>query len=346
MIEELLLPISEDKICGNDLRYTYDYDQLKELRREDDARLSQGVWQIEPKKADWKEVKRVCISLLKDKTKDLQIAMWFLESAMVLQQFVGFNLGISLIFALCEKFWDNIYPSVDWENRSFTSRLSPFYFLAEKAQERLILIPITSSIDGTSYNLSDWITARHNFQIKNNNGTSLKQLKKTLLATPFESLSSANEEINLAIHNLNKLNDFLNEKCKDEAPSFGGIFAHLNDIKHIISQAIAEQSKIIIDKKSSARPIQQDTLSIEENVSMQQAKPTLEQAYKALGEISVFLEQEQPQSPASILLKIASAIGKKNFQELLEINLKNGISVMNMISELYRLLIPEPLSKQ
>jgi flagellin-specific chaperone FliS len=66
--------------------------------------------------------------------------------------------------------------------------------------------------------------------------------------------------------------------------------------------------------------------------------PTLEEAYRLLGEISAFLEMEQPQSPASTLIKIATSIGKKTFQELMEINMQNGSTVMSTISELYKIL--------
>ena len=42
-IESLLNPISEKDVCGENLCYDNVYDELKELRREDDLRLSQGI---------------------------------------------------------------------------------------------------------------------------------------------------------------------------------------------------------------------------------------------------------------------------------------------------------------
>ena len=131
-IDDFLIPISSEKECGEYLRYDFVYDQIIELRREDDAELSQGIWQIETKKANWPEVQRICSDLLLKKTKDLQIAMWLLESLTALYGFSGLNDGLMLVQALSERFWDNIYPPIDSVNKSTIRRMSPFYFFYRK----------------------------------------------------------------------------------------------------------------------------------------------------------------------------------------------------------------------
>ena len=78
-------------------------------------------------------------------------------------------------------------------------------------------------------------------------------------------------------------------------------------------------------------------MTLEEDSDVQQKEPTINQAYDAMAEIADFLEKKQPQSPASTLLRVASRIGKKSFQELLELNMQSGVSVLNTISELYRI---------
>ncbi|MDR1982983.1 MAG: type VI secretion system protein TssA [Holosporaceae bacterium] len=347
-IDEFLAPISENNKCGEDLKYDFVYDQIKEFRREDDSRLSQGIWQTEPKKADWQEVCRICSNMLKTKTKDLQIAMWLLESLTVVEKFRGLNQGILLVLALCENFWDEIYPAIDKENSNFTARLSPFYFFAEKIQEKIVLIPIVESMDSISenYTLSDWMTARHNLRIKNSSGLSLKQLKKSVLATStgfFETLAA---DVELSIENLKKLDSFIVEKCKDESPSFREIFSCLEDIKRITLKNIVDNRSQMSERSAVniQDSIEKDLNSKPEN--LQRSEVTLEQAYAAMQEIADFLEKEQPQSPVSTLIKIAAEIGRKNFQELLEINMKSGASVINTISELHRILVVASENKQ
>jgi type VI secretion system protein ImpA len=356
-INEFLFPISENNECGENLKYDYVYDQIKELRREDDLRLSQGVWQTDPKKANWQGVNLLCTDLLKTKTKDLQIAVWLLESWTVIKKIRGFNHGILLLSALCEKFWDSIYPAIDWENRNFISRLSPFYFLAEKIQERIVMIPIVDSNDPSSgnYTLSDWMTARHNLRIKNSNGLSLREIRKSILSTPAEFFQNIENDVTESVNNLKKLDGYIVEKCgNDNSPSFRIIIDYLEDIKRITSKNLENKKKQMSSQKPRepliiANVNEEDdedknteittSASSSPESSSAQKKPTLENAYAAMEEIAIFLENEQPQSPAATLVKIATIIGKKNFQQLLEINVKSGTSVINTISELYRVLI-------
>ncbi|MDR0555937.1 MAG: type VI secretion system protein TssA [Holosporaceae bacterium] len=346
-INELLAPISEDRRCGEYLKYDNVYDRIKELRREDDLELSKGIWQIELKKAEWPEVDRVCSDLIKTRTKDLQIAMWLTESWAVMERFFGFNRGINLLLSLCEKFWYDIYPLIDEKNKSFTARLSPFYFLAEKMHDRLVLIPIVELADSTveSRSLSDWMTARYNLRTKNMGGLSLEQLKKSVMEVPLEFFQSLKTDIEQTMESLKNLDSFLTAKCSTDSPSFGKLFECLEDIINITNNNMKE-TKVVKALPSPSVQITQgddsestvEILELEPMQSFKQNRPNIEQAYATMAEIAIFLEKEQPQSPAATLIKIAGAIGKKNFQELMEINMKSGTSVIGTISELYRVL--------
>ena len=354
-INDFLQPIpsneSEKNIgeCGKYLKYDYVYDQIKELRREDDPRLSQGVWLIEPKKAAWNDVEKVCEFTLKNKTKDLQIAVWWLEAETAMYGFSGLNQGIMLLHALCEKYWDNIWPAID-SNGDITARMAPFYFFAEKISDKILMIPLTYPQDGISevFSLSDWVTARHNLRVKNSSGITLKDFQKSIATTPIDFLAEIDNGVNNVMENLKKLEGFLNEHCEKDAPSFRVICEHVNDIKQVNTKNLVERKKQV-DEEVSKRKAQlaaelaaennaDEEETIQEEVNDNNATPTIEQAYNALDEIAAFLEKEQPQSPSSALIKIASAIGKKTFRELLEVNTQNGATLMGTISELYRIL--------
>jgi type VI secretion system protein ImpA len=340
------MPISENNRCGEYLKYEHIYDQIKEFRREDDPRLSQGVWKTEPKKANWQEVERICTNLLIEKTKDLQIATWLLEAWTVSKKIDGFNRGILLLLAMCEQFWDDVHPVVDWENHNYNARLSPFYFLSEKIQEKIVLIPLSISADSPlgSYTLSDWRTAQHNLRTKNTKGLSFKQLKKSIPTTPPEFLQALEIDINSSIENLKKLDDFIGQKCRNDAPSFRNLFDCLDEIKRITSKNLQEKCSQMQIKPEVHHHVKQSNIEITGNDlpppgnNTTSQEPTIEQAYSTLEDIAIFLEKKQPQSPASALIKIAATIGKKNFSQLLEIDMKSETSIMTTISELYRII--------
>ena len=64
-IDELLRPISAEQPAGADLRWTPDWDRIKEARRADDD-LDPGKWaKKERKAANWTQVKELCEAALR-----------------------------------------------------------------------------------------------------------------------------------------------------------------------------------------------------------------------------------------------------------------------------------------
>ena len=128
--ERLLRPVTPERPSGDPLRYDGTYDRVREARREDDPRLNQGIYQSEPKRADWPLVEALCLEALETRTKDLQLAAWLLEAWLHLYGFAGVREGLRLFAALCDHFWADMYPRA--EGGDFETRLSPFVWVNEK----------------------------------------------------------------------------------------------------------------------------------------------------------------------------------------------------------------------
>lgn len=372
-------PISRE--CGIYLKYDYLYDQIRELRREDDPQLTQGVWLIEPKKAAWNEVEKVCASILKNTSKDLQIAMWLMESKTVMYRLPGLTQGLQLVHGLCERFWDEIWPNIG-SGGDMTARVSPFYFFAEKIADRILSIPLTAPQDGMSSALclSDWVTARHNLRRKEPEGITVDDFQKSFGSTATDFMAATDKGVQEALEEVKNLENFLNSKCERDAPSFRNVYDNLNEIKQLNGKNFEERLKA----EAEAEAKRQAQLAVEEaeRKALEAAavnsggdiaakdgsgssgnnggnggngrtggtgenggtdgsdgthEATLDEAYKALNDIAAFLEQQQPQSPSSVLVRIASAIGKKSFKELMGIETKTGSTFMGTIADLYEI---------
>src|ERR1044072_7546514 len=90
----LLDPISAEKPAGEDLRWTPEWDRIKEARRADDD-LDSGQWaKKERKSADWRQVRELTTEALVKRTKDLQLAMWLTEANIKLDGFSGLRNGL------------------------------------------------------------------------------------------------------------------------------------------------------------------------------------------------------------------------------------------------------------
>ena len=159
-IDALLNPIPVAGMpAGIDMRWTQEWDRLKEARRVDDG-LEAGKWQKrEPKTADWSSVCELASSLLRERTKDLQISMWLTEASIKLYGFRGLRDGFRVTRELIQRYWNQgLFPSMEDgpEDRS-----GPFEWLNSKLVDSIRSIPITARGDqGRDYSLMELEDAR------------------------------------------------------------------------------------------------------------------------------------------------------------------------------------------
>jgi type VI secretion system protein ImpA len=160
LIDDLLDPISAAQPAGSDLRWTLEWDRIKEARRADDD-LESGPWtKRERKVADWQAVVELASAMLRERTKDLQLAMWFTEAGLKLHGFSGLRDGLRLTRELIVRYWDSgLYPAMEDgpEDRS-----GPLEWLNSKLVDSIAAIPITARGDqGRDYSYTDLMDARH-----------------------------------------------------------------------------------------------------------------------------------------------------------------------------------------
>jgi len=112
-IDELLEPIAGGAPCGEDLSFSAEFDDIAELRREDDASLPLGDWKEkgkEPKVADWPALCTLCEQLLKTRSKDLRLAGWLADGWYQQRGLAGLADGLALCTRLVEQHWDHVHP--------------------------------------------------------------------------------------------------------------------------------------------------------------------------------------------------------------------------------------------
>ena len=157
--DDILDPISADRPAGTDLRWTSEWDRIKEARRADDA-LEAGKWVKKDRKiADWSAVRELAAAALKERSKDLQLALWLTEANMRLHGFPGLRAGLRVIRELMVRYWDQgLYPSME---DGPEDRAGPFDWLNNKLVDVITALPITAREDGgQDYSFNDLVDAR------------------------------------------------------------------------------------------------------------------------------------------------------------------------------------------
>ena len=112
-IAQLLLPISAERLCGDDVSFSPEVDEIVRARTFDDPTLAQGEWVVALKEADWRFVAERCATLLTTKTKDLRLAVWLAEAHARTRGLRGLGDGYAVLTGLCAHYWDGLYPLAD-----------------------------------------------------------------------------------------------------------------------------------------------------------------------------------------------------------------------------------------
>jgi type VI secretion system protein ImpA len=157
--DDLLDPVAADRPAGVDLRWTPEWDRIKEARRADDD-LELGQWiKKERKLADWPLVRELATTALREQSKDLQIAMWLTEANIRLHGWAGLRDGLRIVRELLVRYWDaGLYPPIE---DGPEDRAGPLQWLNDKLVDSVRAILITARSDGgADYTFIDLEDAR------------------------------------------------------------------------------------------------------------------------------------------------------------------------------------------
>jgi type VI secretion system protein ImpA len=250
---DLLDPIPGDNPCGADLRYEAVYDDIKEARREDiDA--PQGAWAAERKVADWPLVAKLCGDLLAKKTKDLQIAVWYIEANIRLEGLPPLRSGLEYLSKLIETYWDNLYPAL--EDGDAELRAAPLEWLGSKLDFAIKSIPINPA--GHTFLQQIDCRAIPTEEAAKKDSKKATDRKKALDAGKLapEDYDKAVEQapkafykqligdIDASLNLLKSLGKLCDEKFGDASPSFGGLRKSLEEIRMVVHPILKKKLEL------------------------------------------------------------------------------------------------------
>lgn len=333
-LSSLLKPISNDSPCGESLRYSEIYDQIREARREDDDSLPQGVWKTNIKKADWDQVDRLCQEALKHRSKDLQIAAWLTEAWLYLEGIGGMVRGLELILGLTQNFWKGIHPQIN--NAGYELRLVPYEWintrLSEECQYVLISMPSDKAslpqrfVDFTEAQrlafLSKQNTSSGEGQSSDSSHISLNKIFSSMDQTPTAFYQHMKESCSFSLNVIAELEAELRFHLEEETPTFYRLREKIEEIQRFASQLLdnreekKEKKKVKTEEKSPPLDLGKKSL----RVSIENR----EHAYSILGEVAAYLERIEPHSPTPYLIRRAITWGGMSLPQVFADTLTNG----------------------
>jgi type VI secretion system ImpA family protein len=274
---DILRPISKDHPAGTDIRHTQVFDDLKELRREEDKTLSYDVWIRPLKAASWDELQQKAQQVLGQQAKDLQVLVWFTECFK--KDFDGVYQGIFLASQFLQIFFDSFYP-IDSE-----ARVSILEWLARIYTERILTIPFGHHEKLT---LDQW---RYALFIKD--PQLIEFLRNQLQGTAIDEINQVKTLIESCIGEVKSLKSFLWKHLPD-APTFQELLESLDEINGILDYRITLPQK------------EEQSLDVKEKMALKRVD-----VIARLGEIYGILEGYEPQV-AQLVKQAISALEKED----------------------------------
>ncbi|WP_034912038.1 type VI secretion system protein TssA [Erwinia sp. 9145] len=119
-IDALLVPVSDDRPCGENLEYDADYmamDQASEGKAEQQF----GTTIIPAEPPDWNKVERLASDLL-TRTKDLRVMLALTRARTQLKGLPGYANGLALIEQALNQWWTALWPMLEEDGHH-----DPFY---------------------------------------------------------------------------------------------------------------------------------------------------------------------------------------------------------------------------
>ncbi|MDB4876974.1 MAG: hypothetical protein JWM41_3420 [Gemmatimonadetes bacterium] len=370
----LLAPIDATAPAGAWLRYEPVFDVLREARREDDASTPQGIWTRDLKRADWVAVHTLASDLLSHRTKDLQIAAWLLEAWIRMHGFAGARLGFELLGAMCEQYWNDLYPLPDGDDLS--ARTSTIEWINERLPLRLLDVPVTkpTDLDARSFTWGDRVEALRREAMAKRAGKSTKaapaaddwltapKFAASAGSTPLPFLLEWEDDLTAAIGFARSLEESLDRRCGSAAPSLSKITELMSEIRRYLGTVIDERTRAsgapARGSIAAAAPAPSPGTailtaaqppSILDAVMQQTSSPASAsapaqamidpsaartEAYRKLAEAAETLMRIEPHSPTPYLVQRAIAWGGMSLAELMRHFIDSGYDLKSLYSML------------
>ena len=262
-IDDLLDPISPEQAAGADMRWSPEWDRIREARRADDE-LDAGQWtKRERKVSDWRLVRDLATEMLRNRSKDLQLAMWLTEANIKLQGFAGLREGLRITRELMVRYWDKgLYPSME---DGPEDRAGPFEWLNNKLVDSIVAVPITVREDqGRDYNFIDLEDARRvgseaNFKTKDGDidskkkkaydeavaagHVSLELFDAAVKATKRRGYEPLSANFHQTYDEFKALEKIIDDKFGDAAPNLAACRTALSEIRQVVEDILEQKRR-------------------------------------------------------------------------------------------------------
>lgn len=350
-IDALTAPITESDPQGSDIRAdrspTSDYYTIKDTRNS--ARAAERSAMFDDEDVDlitpWETVVSTGAKILKDSSKDLEVAAWFTEGLIRLHGMPGLRDGIKLTRRLVEDHWEGLYPEPDEDG--LETKVAPLTGLNGDGGDGTLLTPIrnagiTAEGDYGDFSFWQFQQARDADRIEDADakserhdtlGFSLEVISNTVAASDTGWCLDMVATIEECIEDFKSYNNLLREHCKHDAPPYTNINNLLDEVlrtARFIYKDKLEAAATAAQQQEEAITAAETTADTETNSANTGSANTMvttqvisgpicnrEDALKQLEEVAKYFRTYEPHTPLAPGLERLINWGRMTVAELM-----------------------------
>ena len=322
----LLTAVSATSPCGEDMEYDAQFLQLeRDAKGQPERSMGDSILPAEP--PEWRSIQQQSLDLLQ-RSKDLRITHFLLQSTLALQGVAGLAEVLTLINALLRQYWADLHPRLDADDDNDpTVRINALTGLTCETNIRLLRESIlTRSRTFGPVSLRAALNAS-GLQSFADEQLGNQQLNAALLDSDPEQLQATRDALSAA----RTACEAIEQQVNDQVGSAQGV--DLSALKQPLKQALQLLNQAVPDTDSSSDP---EAVSEDNAPSVDAAAPaaprptgdiaTRDDVLRSLDKILAYYTRHEPSSPLPVLLNRAKNLVHADFAAIVRNLIPDGMS--------------------
>ena len=320
----LLAAVSANSPCGEDMEYDADFLQLERAAKGQPERsMGDSILPAEP--PQWRDIQQQSLDLLQ-RSKDLRITHFLLQSALALQGVAGLAQVLSLINALLRDYWAELHPRLDADDDNDpTVRINALTGLTCDTNIRLLRESIlTRSRTFGPVSLRAALNAS-GLQSFADEQLGAQQLHAAFLDSDPEQLQATRDALSAA----RAACEAIEQQVNEQVGSAQGV--DLSALKQPLKQALQILNQAVPGSSVPEAVSEDNAPSVESAAAPAAPRPlgdiaNRDDVLRSLDKILAYYTRHEPSSPLPVLLNRAKNLVHADFAAIVRNLIPDGMS--------------------
>lgn len=323
----LLAAVSATSPCGEDLEYDADFLRLeRDSQGQPERSMGDSILPAEP--PEWRSIQQQSLDLLQ-RSKDLRITHFLLQSSLALEGATGLARALTLISELLKQYWADLHPRLDAEDDNDpTVRINALAGLTSDTTIRLLresILARSRTFGAVSLRAAANASGLQSFSDEN---LGAEQLAGAFLDSDPEQL----EITRTALHEARSAAEAIEQQVSEQVGSAQGV--DLGPLKQPLKMALQILGQFAPQSGDSPLPdaISDDSAAPVEFSSAPSAPRSTgeinnrDDVLRSLDRILAYYTRHEPSSPLPVLLNRAKNLVHADFAAIVRNLIPDGMS--------------------